>query len=394
MKKYGRYQLVDEIGQGAMGVVYRAHDPQINRQIALKLLRQDRVTSEDLVQRFLKEAQAMGGLSHPNIATVYDTGRDHGTIFIAMEILQGKSLRDHMREKELHHNEIVHIGVQVAEALDFAHRKGIVHRDIKPSNIIIDPDGNAKITDFGIAHIEDPTITQQTIPGEILGTPLYMSPEQVKSNPVDGRSDLYSLGILLYEMATGTSPFKGDNFASIFQAILQDTPPAPELNDSPMSRNLSTLIMKSLSKDPDQRFQTGLEMAQRLKACLQRRQSDTRRGERARRPEKRKHIVPMVLAAMILIVAAAGLAYFMSGNNSPPENILLSVLKVESDPTGANVFLNGSLKGRTPLTVDLPLGKYEIRLSRQNYHEWEAQLQLDEAGETPLFVRLISMDNN
>ena len=392
MKKYGRYQLVDEIGQGAMGVVYRAHDPQINRQIALKLLRQDRVTSEDLVQRFLKEAQAMGGLSHPNIATVYDTGRDHGTIFIAMEILQGKSLRDYMREKELHHNEIVHIGVQVAEALDFAHQKGIVHRDIKPSNIIIDPDGNAKITDFGIAHIEDPTITQQTIPGEILGTPLYMSPEQVKSNPVDGRSDLYSLGILLYEMATGTSPFKGDNFASIFQAILQDTPPAPELNDSPMSRNLSTLIMKSLSKDPDQRFQTGLEMAQRLKACLQRRQSDTMRGER--RPEKRKHIVPMVLVAMILIVAAAGLAYFMSGNNSPPENILLSVLKVESDPTGANVFLNGSLKGRTPLTVDLPLGKYEIRLSRQNYHEWEAQLQLDEEGETPLFVRLISMDKN
>jgi serine/threonine protein kinase len=392
LKKYGRYQLIDEIGQGAMGVVYRAHDPQINRQIALKLLRQDRVTSEDLVQRFLKEAQAMGGLSHPNIATVYDTGRDHGTIFIAMEILQGKSLRDHMREKKLHHNEIVHIGDQVAEALDFAHRKGIVHRDIKPSNIIIDPDGNAKITDFGIAHIEDPTITQQTIPGEILGTPLYMSPEQVKSNPVDGRSDLYSLGILLYEMATGTSPFKGDNFASIFQAILQDTPPAPELNDSPMSRNLSTLIMKSLSKDPDQRFQTGLEMAQQLKACLQRRQSDTMRGER--RPEKRKHIVPMVLAAMILIVAAAGLAYFLSGNNSPPENILLSVLKVESDPTGANIFLNGSLKGRTPLTVDLPLGKYEIRLSRQNYHEWEAQLQLDEAGETPLFVRLISMDKN
>jgi serine/threonine protein kinase len=392
--KYGRYEVVDEIGQGSMGVVYRAHDPQINRQIALKLLRQDRVTNEELVQRFLKEAQAMGGLAHPNIATVYDTGRDHGTIFIAMELLQGKSLRDHMREKELHHNEIVHIGVQIAEALDFAHRKGIVHRDIKPSNIIIDPDGNAKITDFGIAHIEDPTITQQTIPGEILGTPLYMSPEQVKSNPVDGRSDLYSLGVLLYEMTTGTSPFKGDNFASIFQAILQDTPSAPELNDTPMSRNLATLIMKSLSKDPDQRFQTGLEMAQRLKACLQRRQSDTRRGARARRPEKRKRIFPMVLAAMILVVAVAGLAYFLSGSNSPPETKLLSVLKVDSDPTGANVFLNNALKGRTPLKIDLALGKYEIRLSYQNYHEWEAQLQLDEEGETPLYVKLISMDNN
>ncbi len=392
--KYGRYEVIDEIGQGSMGVVYRAHDPQINRQIALKLLRQDRVTNEELVQRFLKEAQAMGGLAHPNIATVYDTGRDHGTIFIAMEILQGKSLRDHMRDKELHHNEIVHIGVQVAEALDFAHRKGIVHRDIKPPNIIIDPDGNAKITDFGIAHIEDPTITQQTIPGEILGTPLYMSPEQVTSKPVDGRSDLYSLGVLLYEMTTGTSPFKGDNFASIFQAILQDTPAAPELNDTPMSRNLGALIMKSLSKDPDQRFQTGLEMAQQLKACLQRRESDTIGGERRGRPKKRKRIFPMVLAAMLLVVAAAGLAYFWSVNDSPPETKLLSVLKVDSDPTGANVFLNDALKGRTPIKIDLALGKYEIRLSHQNYHEWEAQLQLDEAGETPLYVKLISMDNN
>ena len=205
---YGRYEVVDEIGKGSMGVVYRAYDPQINRHIALKLLRQDRVTSEELVQRFLKEAQAMGGLSHPNIATVYDTGRDHGTIFIAMEILRGKSLKDLMAEKTLNLNEIVHIGVQVAEALDFAHQKGIVHRDIKPSNIIIDPNGNAKITDFGIAHIEDPAGNQQTIPGQILGTPLYMSPEQVMSNPVDGRSDLYSLGVILYEMATGNTPLK------------------------------------------------------------------------------------------------------------------------------------------------------------------------------------------
>jgi serine/threonine protein kinase len=391
--EYGRYQVVDEIGQGSMGVVYRAFDPQINRHIALKLLRSDRVTSEELVQRFLKEAQAMGGLSHPNIATVYDTGQDHGTIFIAMEILRGSSLKDIMREKALNHNEIVHIGVQVAEALDFAHRKGIVHRDIKPSNIIIDPDGNAKITDFGIARIEDPTITQQTIPGEILGTPLYMSPEQVMGKPVDGRSDLYSLGVILYEMTTGTSPFKGDNLAAIFQSILQDTPRAPELGTTPMARNLSSLIMKSLSKDPDTRFQTGLEMAQPLKACLQRRQSDTIRG--VRRPEKRKRILPMALAAMILIATAAGLFYYMTGNNnSPPENLVLSVLKVESDPTGANVFLDGSLKGQTPLTLDLPLGKYEIRLSRQHYHEWEAQLELDEEGETPLFVRLISMDAN
>jgi len=389
---YGRYQVVDEIGQGSMGVVYRAHDPQINRHIALKLLRQDRVTSEELVQRFFKEAQAMGGLSHPNIATVYDTGQDHGTIFIAMEILRGTSLKDLMREKKLNLNEIVHIGVQVAEALDFAHRKGIVHRDIKPSNIIIDPNGNAKITDFGIAHIEDPTLTQQTIPGQILGTPLYMSPEQVMSNPVDGRSDLYSLGVILYEMTTGTPPFKGDNIAAIFQSILQETPREPELDGSAVSRNLSNLIMKSLNKDPAKRFQTGLEMAQPLKGCLQRRQSDTVRG--VRRPAKRKRIFPAILAAIILIIAAAGAVYFLSGRGSPPENLLLSVLKVDSDPSDANVFLDGVLKGQTPLTMKLPLGKYEIRLSRQDFHEWEAQLQLDQEGETPLFVRLIAKDKN
>jgi len=389
---YGRYQVVDEIGQGSMGVVYRAHDPQINRHIALKLLRQDRVTSEELVQRFFKEAQAMGGLSHPNIATVYDTGQDHGTIFIAMEILRGTSLKDLMREKKLNLNEIVHIGVQVAEALDFAHRKGIVHRDIKPSNIIIDPNGNAKITDFGIAHIEDPTLTQQTIPGQILGTPLYMSPEQVMSNPVDGRSDLYSLGVILYEMTTGTPPFKGDNIAAIFQSILQETAREPELDGSAVSRNLSNLIMKSLNKDPAKRFQTGLEMAQPLKGCLQRRQSDTVRG--VRRPAKRKRIFPAILAAIILIIAAAGAVYFLSGRGSPPENLLLSVLKVDSDPSDANVFLDGVLKGQTPLTMKLPLGKYEIRLSRQDFHEWEAQLQLDQEGETPLFVRLIAKDKN
>jgi serine/threonine-protein kinase len=297
-----------------------------------------------------------------------------------------------MRAKGLSHNEIVHIGVQVAEALDFAHRQGVVHRDIKPSNIIIDSNGNAKITDFGIAHIEDPTITQQTIAGEILGTPLYMSPEQVQGKPVNGRTDLYSLGVILYEMTAGSCPFKGDSLAAIFQAILQETPPVPDLGDTPMSRNLTALIMRSLSKNPDQRFQTGLEMAQALKGCFQRRPSD--KVMEAGRPEKRRRMMPIVMAAIMLIVAAAGLAYFMSEHGSPPENQRWSVLTIDSQPTGANVFVNGSLKGRTPMTVDLRLGKYEIRLSRHNYHEWEAQLQLDEEGETPLFVKLISMDDS
>ena len=390
MKKYGRYEIVDKIGAGAMGIVYRAYDPHINRQIALKILHESRVTNEESVLRFLKEIQAMGGLSHRNIATVYDAGWDHTKIFIAMELLKGKSLEDVMRDKKLNLQEIAQIGVQVAEALDFIHREGIVHRDIKPSNIMIDPRGQVKITDFGIAHIEDPAMTRQTKTGEILGTPSYMSPEQVESKPVDGRSDLYSLGVILYELTTGTSAIKGESLYAIYRSILRDTLPAPELADTPISRSLSNLIMKSLSKDPNKRFQTGSDMAKHLKACLKRRRSDT--GQRRRAPPKPKRIVPMTLIALVFIITAVVAAYFLTRDGSRPKKVVLSVLTVESDPIGANVFLNGSLKGKTPLKVDLPLGKYEIRLSRQNYFEWEAQIQLDEQGETPLFVKMIPME--
>ena len=183
--KYGRYDIVGELGKGSMGVIYRAHDPQIDRVVALKVLRHDRVISEGFVQRFFKEAKAIGRLSHPSIVTVYDVGRDQGTIYIAMEFLEGTPLDRVIQEKRLSLEEIVDLGVQVAEALDYAHQQGIVHRDIKPANIILTPTGQAKITDFGIARIEDPSAPQQTQAGEILGTPSYMSPEQVMSQPVD-----------------------------------------------------------------------------------------------------------------------------------------------------------------------------------------------------------------
>ena len=195
---YGRHRIVKELGKGAMGVVYQAHDPQIDRLVALKVLRPDRVTTEAFLQRFMKEAKAIGRLSHPNMVIVYDVGEDHGTVYIAMEFLEGKPLNEIIQMDVFQPEEIIDLGVQVAEALDYAHRKGIIHRDIKPSNIIVQPDGQIKITDFGIAHIEDPEATQQTQAGEILGTPAYMSPEQVLSQPVDGRSDLFSLGVILY----------------------------------------------------------------------------------------------------------------------------------------------------------------------------------------------------
>ncbi|MRR37627.1 serine/threonine protein kinase, partial [bacterium] len=176
---YGRYTIIEQIGRGAMGVVYRAHDPQINRTVALKVLREDRVTSGDFVQRFIREAMAIGRLSHPNIVTVYDIGEDHGTVYIAMEFLEGVPLNDAIKGETFDGDRVADIAVQLADSLAYAHSKGIVHRDVKPSNIILTPSGQVKITDFGIAHIEDPEMTQQTQAGQILGTPVYMSPEQV-----------------------------------------------------------------------------------------------------------------------------------------------------------------------------------------------------------------------
>jgi serine/threonine-protein kinase len=194
---FGRYRIEKEIGRGGMGVVYLAQDPNLDLLVALKVLRQDRLGNEDLVRRFLAEAKALGRLDHPNIVRVFNVDRDGDNVYIAMEFIEGESLAALMKVESFKADYIAEFGARIAEALDSAHRNGIVHRDVKPSNILLKADGRFKITDFGIAHIEDPSAPDQTQAGEILGTPSYMSPEQILGRPVDGRSDIFSLGIIL-----------------------------------------------------------------------------------------------------------------------------------------------------------------------------------------------------
>ena len=392
---YGRYQIVDELGKGSMGIVYKAHDPQIERLVAVKVLRQDKVTSEDFVQRFLQEAKAIGRLSHPNIVTVYDAGQDHNTIFIAMELLKGKPLSEFSENRELRLQEIVNIGVQVAEALDYAHHQGIVHRDIKPQNIILTSAGQVKITDFGIAHIEDPNAPHHTQAGDILGTPFYMSPEQVSGQPVDGRSDLFSLGVILYELFTGKKPFTGGNISSIFNSIMQDSPAKPLEKDSTVSPILSPIIMTALNKAPEKRYQTGNEMATALKKCLQRRKSDARSIPAAAKIKKTPQIL---LAALVILICLLGGAVFIlkpwSEANLNSSADLQAVLALKSEPSGARIFLDGSFRGNTPQRIDLPLGQYEVRLSLAGYYEWEGRLNLKEKGETPLSIRLVREEDS
>ncbi len=413
--QYGRYRIVKELGKGTMGVVYQAHDPQIDRNVALKVLRPDRVTSESFVARFLKEARAIGRLSHNNIVTIYDVGEDQGTIYIAMEYLKGVPFNEVVRSGHLSVPQCVEIARQVALTLDYAHRQGIIHRDIKPSNIIYTDENQVKLTDFGIARIEDTSAGHQTQAGEILGTPVYMSPEQVMGLTVDGRSDLFSVGVILYEMIVGRRPFSGTNIAAIFRAITHDLPESPSAADPFIPKQLSDLILKCLSKKPEDRFQTGAELAEALASVL---------TESSKIPKQQETLAKkggLLLTAMISIVIVAGgiggLYFFkqrpdlssdfqttnhsnQSDNNTtvnnstaqstpqPTVSVQFATLKISSNPDGANVFVDNALKGQTPLDLPLPLGKYELRLNSDGYLEWEAQVDLDVAGETPLYVPL------
>ncbi len=395
--KYGRYEVVGELGHGAMGVVFNAHDPQIDRKVALKALRPDYVNDEYFVQRFFKEAVAIGRLSHPNIVIVYDVGQDQGTIYIAMEFLMGKSLSDIAKEGKLPLQQVAEIGIQVAEALDYAHRKGVVHRDIKPANIILTEDNQVKITDFGIAHVEDPTATLQTQAGEILGTPVYMSPEQVMGHSPDGRSDLYSLGVILYELATGQRPFKGRTMATIFRAVSQDTPEPPQAVAPDIPKGFSDLILKSLEKDPGNRFQTGKEMAEALRACHQ---EDQCAPVSALYSDRKKKFAIRTLVSIFCLILIVFVGFQIRNSvwkhprpdpvpvTTPDPTPKQALLDIKSDPQDAQVFINGETKGRTPLQLELPLGKYEVRMQMPQYYDWQAQIELEKPEEVPLFVKM------
>lgn len=316
---YGRYQIIKEVGRGSMGVVFEAQDPTIERIVALKILRQDRITTEAFVKRFLKEARVIGRLSHPNIVAIHDVGEDHGTAYIAMEYLNGTPLSTIIKNKGLKTQEVVDIGIQIAETLEYAHQKGVIHRDIKPSNIIMQSDSRIKITDFGIAHIEDPTSTVQTQVGEIMGTPAYMSPEQLQGQPIDGRSDIFSLGVILYEMSTGRRPFgEGKGLATIFNEIMQLTPEEPFKASPLITHKLSDIIMKALSKDPGARFQSGKEMADTLYHSL----VEEPPVKFSTQPPSlaTKKYVKLKIGIVILTIITAGLFFFSQDRNIPPPN--------------------------------------------------------------------------
>jgi len=291
--KLGRYEIVRELGKGAMGIVYLAKDPLIGRLVALKTIRPsahaDDEDTREFQARFVREAQAAGILNHPSIVTVHDIGQDDpsGMSFIAMEYVEGQNLKEMLAQgRPLSFEQAADIIAQVAEGLDFAHAKGIVHRDVKPANIILLDGNRAKITDFGIAKITS-GVANLTTTGQFLGTPNYMAPEQIKGTPVDGRSDIFSLGICLYECLTHRKPFGGDSLTSISYKIVHEPfPPLHEINPT-IPEGYGVVVSQCLEKDPAKRYQRGKDMANALRAVL--------RGERPVRSSE-----PMFADATVL----------------------------------------------------------------------------------------------
>jgi len=259
----GRYEITGELGRGAMGVVYKALDPTIGRTVALKTMRLDvhGLDAQEMVRRFQNEARAAGVLNHPNIVTIYDAGERDGIFYIAMEFIEGTTLHEVLAEKRvLATDEVLQLTRQICRGLDYAHSNGIVHRDIKPANIMITGNGTVKIMDFGIAKSGG----QVTNTGQVLGTPNYMAPEQVKGRQLDGRSDLFSLGVILYEMLTGEKPFVGQNVTTIIYKIVNENPITPRDLDVTVHPGLSAIVTKALAKAPDDRYQTGADLVRDL----------------------------------------------------------------------------------------------------------------------------------
>ncbi|MBK7377953.1 MAG: serine/threonine-protein kinase [Ignavibacteriales bacterium] len=323
-KIISHYKIISQLGQGGMGVLYLAEDLELNRKAVLKFLPPELINDPEINLRFKREAQSAGSLSHPNIVTIYDVGVHENKTFMAMEYVEGKTLRELIKSDELTIERITDISVQTCEGLNEAHSKGITHRDIKPENILIDEKGKVKIVDFGLAKIKNVSrgITKQD---STVGTLKYMSPEQIRNQNVDHRSDIWSFGVILYEMITGKYPFKGEHDASLFYSIINQLPEPLARFKTDISEGFQRIIDKSLDKDPETRYQHIDEVLSDLRR--EKKESGEHRVDK-RRTKKSKTKIAIIVSAIALAVLCTSLAIYILNNQAkkmtPPKHTQLT----------------------------------------------------------------------
>ena len=357
IQRLGKYEIRGELGRGAMGVVYEAYDPLIERVVALKTIRPEALAgaqAAEILARFKREAQAAGKLAHPNIVSIYEFGEDQGVWYIAMELVKGRELKEYFEEQQRFKTvDVVRILSQILSGLGYSHKLGVVHRDIKPSNVFILPDGSVKVADFGIAHVDQSQLTQV---GSVLGTPAYMSPEQILGLPVDGRSDLFSVGVMLYQFLTGERPFTG-NATVTMRKVLEEDPLPPSRFNTQIPGAMDGVVRRALAKKADERFQSAAEFAQALVdaaaapadaggettmipagAAPAQRASASTTATPAAAPRRSQAPAIAVVAAVVVVAGAAAIWYALQGRGgAEPAPVVAKAVPKVAPPDAAPV---------------------------------------------------------
>ena len=401
-EELGRYRLSGKLGEGAMGVVYRGFDPLLERTVAIKTIKLDLGPAEraDFEKRFFLEAKSAARLSHPNIVTVFDAGEAGEVAYIAMEFLEGEDLRQMMIPGlGLAEDWAADIVAAIAEGLAYAHREGVVHRDVKPANIMVLKNGGVKLADFGIAHLQTGAKTQTST---LLGTPKYMSPEQISGQPVDGRADIFSLGVVLYQLLTGTVPFDGEAMAAVMYQVLHCPALPPTRHVEHLHPGFAHILSRALAKKPEDRYQTASEFAADLRryrklgksdplpwptgglgdpeTCLPPGEGGARPATAAPAPTRASRLRwPLAALAVALLL---GLGGYLASRPAPPppaESRATATLSLAVTPWG-EIFVDGESRGISPPLLELPLppGRHRIEIRNEGAKPFRQDIVLQE----------------